>query len=367
MNSSFRIALIAASAAIIGGHSVQAQGLMTQLSEDGHEVTYIPIDVRFPRPLRWVRRLRYLRTLLNELLYVLSLRRLARTDVVHIFSASYWSFLLGPAPAIVVARLLRKPVILHYHSGEADDHLRRWRSIVRPFLALVSEIVVPSSYLERIFSSHGYRARVIPNGIGPSRFRCRERLVSAPRILSARNLERHYRVDVIIDAFARLKVRYPQASLMIAGSGSEEPALRARAEKSGVSGICFLGAIDPDAMPRTYDEADIFVNASVVDNQPVSILEAFAAGLPVVSTSTGDIADMLRDGEAGVLVGSGDADAVADAVARLLDEPELAVTLACRGREEAARYAWTRIGAHWETLYSELLGCATGEVLAHGA
>jgi len=359
MKSPLRIGLIAASPAMIGGHSVQAQGLARQFSAAGHEVAYIPIDVRFPTGLRWMKRVPYARTLLNEILYVFTLLRIARVDVVHVFSASYWSFLLGPAPAIVAAKVLRKPVVLHYHSGEADDHLLRWRRTVRPFLRLVDEIVVPSSYLEQIFASHGYRARIIPNWIETSRFQYRERPFPQPRLLSARNLESHYRVDTTIRAFARLKHRYPHATLTIAGQGSDERTLRELADALEVTGIRFVGPVDPTAMPQTYDAADIFVNASIIDNQPVSILEAFASGLPVVSTSTGDIPSMLRGGEAGLLVESDDAAAVADAVARLLDEPELSVKVARRAREEAERHTWQRVGAEWNTLYAE--------VLAHGA
>jgi glycosyltransferase involved in cell wall biosynthesis len=64
-------------------------------------------------------------------------------------------------------------------------------------------------------------------------------------------------------------------------------------------GVRFVGKVDPAAMPEMLDQADIFVNASVVDNQPVSLLEAFASGLPVVSTPTGDIAAMVRHEETG--------------------------------------------------------------------
>jgi glycosyltransferase involved in cell wall biosynthesis len=210
MKSRFRIALVAASPSVIGGHSVQAQALAMQLVADGYEVSYIPIDVRLPRVLQWIRRVRYVRTLVNEVLYLLTLHRLIRCDVIHVFSASYWSFVLGPVPAVIVAKLLRKPVVLHYHSGEADDHLTRWRAITSPVLALVNQIVVPSSYLERVFASHGYRARVIPNVIDPCRFRYRERVSLQPRLLSARNLERHYGVDHIIRAFAQLRLRFPK-------------------------------------------------------------------------------------------------------------------------------------------------------------
>jgi len=362
-----RVALIAASPEISGGHSAQAQALTTELRKVDHEVSWIPIDVRFPLGLRWIRRVPYARTLLNQMLYLPSLLRIVRADLVHVFSASYWSFVLGPAPAIIAAKLMRKPVVLHYHSGEADDHLRRWRRSVAPLLRMVDEIVVPSAFLQRVFAEHGYRTRVIPNVIDTSQFLYRERVRLQPRVLSVRNLESYYQVENTIIAFAQLKQRFPEATLTIAGSGSRERALRALADELNVSGIRFLGSVDPAAMPQTYDDADIFVNSSVLDNQPVSLLEAFASGLPVVSTPTGDIASMLRGGEAGLLVDAGDPAAVASAVTRLLDEPELSIKIARRAREEVERYTWRRVGAEWNALYGELLSSGAGEALAHGA
>ena len=139
-----RVALIASGPGSLGGQEVQAAALQDRLREEGHQVTRIPIDPRFPRPLSWVRRWPYARTLVNQALYLPSLRRLRRVDVVHIFSASFWSFLLAPAPAIVASRLFGKRVVLHYHSGEAEEHLSRWGLLVHPFLRLVDDIVVPS-------------------------------------------------------------------------------------------------------------------------------------------------------------------------------------------------------------------------------
>ena len=104
-------------------------------------------------------------------------------------------------------------------------------------------------------------------------------------------------------------------------------------------------------MPRVCDAADIFVNSSVVDNQPVSVLEAFAAGLPVVSTGTGDIARMVRHGETGFIVPAGDPQAMADAVSRLLDDPEGTVRLTERARASVREYAWPRVRAQWAEAY----------------
>src|ERR1700686_1402688 len=117
------ITIVAASLDILGGQGIQAKALIDALRDDGYVVNFVPVNPRFPGVIGWMRRYRYLRTVINEVLYVFSLAQLRQADLVHVFSASYWSFILGPVPAIVAAKLMRRKVILHYHSGEAADHL----------------------------------------------------------------------------------------------------------------------------------------------------------------------------------------------------------------------------------------------------
>jgi glycosyltransferase involved in cell wall biosynthesis len=347
-----RVALVAASLDILGGQGIQGAALAEGLRRDGAEVTLIPINPPFPPGLRWLRRLPYARTLLNQALYLPSLALLRRFDVAHVFSASYWSFLLAPLPAILAARLLGRRVVLHYHSGEAKDHLARWGILVHPWLRLADEIVVPSEYLRGVFELHGHRARVIPNVVDPSRFRYRERRPILPRLLSIRNLEPHYRVDNTLRAFAILRDRHAEATLTVAGYGSEERRLRRLARSLGDRGIRFCGRVEPEAVPGLYDGADIFVNSSVVDNQPVSVLEAFAAGLAVVSTPTGDIAAMVRDGDTGLLVPPDDPRALAGSIAGLLESPERARLMARRARRAVEAYAWPGVRDAWARVYA---------------
>lgn len=347
-----RIALVAASLDILGGQGVQAEALRKGLADEGYTVDFLPINPPFPRGLRWLRRLPYLRTGLNQLLYLPSLFRLRAAKVVHVFSASYWSFLLAPAPAMLMARMLGKRCVLHYHSGEAEDHLRRWGRRVHPWLRLADEIVVPSEYLRRVFAGHGYRAQVVRNVVDTTRFRYRERRPLQPRLLSMRNLEPHYRVDVTLRAYALLKTRYPQASLTVAGYGSEAAALRRLADSLGVGDVHFLGRVEPPDVPALYAAADIFVNSAVIDNQPVSVLEAFAAGLPVISTASGDLAAMLAGGDRGSLVPGDDPQALAQAVTELLEYPERAWRQARRARREVERYDWASVRGEWAAVYT---------------
>jgi glycosyltransferase involved in cell wall biosynthesis len=346
-----RVAIVAASLDILGGQGVQACALVTAMRADGQPVTFVPINPAFPRPLSRLRRYRGVRTIVNQAMYLPALARLAAVDVAHVFSASYASFLLAPVPAMTAARALNKHVVLHYHSGEADDHLANWGALVHPWLKLAHHIVVPSVYLRDVFAKHGHEAHVIPNVVDLSQFTYRERAPLRPRLLSARNLEPHYRVDVIIEAFARLKPFVPDATLTIAGYGSAEVRLRSLVAAMGLRDVRFVGKVDPACMPRLYEEADIFLNASVIDNQPVSILEAFASGLPVISTPTGDIASMVRHEQTGLIVPPLDSGTMASAIQWLLQHPQRAIDFARQARASTTRYVWPSVREAWAEIY----------------
>ena len=171
-----RVALVAPTLEILGGQAVQASRLLRQWKGDAEvEAWLVPVNPAFPRALRFARSVKYLRTIVNELIYIPPLvAQIRRADVVHVFSASYSSFLLAPFPAVLIARLLGRPVVLNYRSGEAPDHLPRSR-VARWTLRAVQRNVVPSRFLVGVFAAFGIDASVIPNIVDFSRFRFRER------------------------------------------------------------------------------------------------------------------------------------------------------------------------------------------------
>lgn len=346
------LAMVAPSLEILGGQGIQARSLHKALTRDGTNVLFIPVNPTFPWPLAWLRRVPILRTLFNEVLYIASLLQLRHADVVHIFSASYWSFLLAPVPAILMSRLFGKRIILNYHSGEAGDHLANWGLRVHPWLRMVDKIVVPSNYLRQEFAKFGYQAEVVHNIIDTTRYFYRERQALRPLLFSNRNLERHYCIDNSLKAFAIVKKHIPQAQLVIAGYGKEESRLKQWVANEKLSGVEFIGRVEPGEMSQLYNASDIFINSSVTDNQPISILEAFAAGLPVVSTPTGDIPSLVDNGRTGTLVGHNDPQAMADAIISLLESKLHAAIMARSAREFVERYTWPRVNQDWLALYS---------------
>ena len=349
-----KIAMVAPSLGTLGGQAVQAKVLADHLRTEGYDIQIVPINPPFPRGAAWLKRLRYIRTVANEGLYLPTLRKLRSADVVHVAYASYWSFLLAPLPAIVAARRWGKPILLNYHSGEADDHLANWGSLVHPWLKMVDKIVVPSLFLRDVFVRYGYHAEVIHNVIDTAQFRYRERLPLMPEFLSVRNLEAHYGVEQTLVAFAMIQTVFPAASLTIAGHGSQEAELKHLSQALALRNVRFVGPVDPASMPALYDAHSIFLNSSFVDNQPMSLLEAMASGMPVVSTRVGDIPNMVEDGELGTLVPVGDPSAMAKAGALLLEQPDRAALMAHCAKESLMRYDWSKVGPAWAQTYRRL-------------
>jgi len=348
------IAMVAPTFGSIGGQALQAKVLADYLRLDRYTVEVVPINPPFPRGARWLKRLRYVRAVANEGLYLPTLRKLRRADVVHVTAASYGSFLLAPPPAIVAAHRWGKPILLHYSSVEADDYRANWGSLVHPWLKMVDAIVVSSAFLCGVFARHGYEAQVIHNVIAMDQFRYRPRDPLLPQFLSVRNFEAHHGVENTLVAFALIQTACPDASLTIVGHGSQEAELKHLGQALALRNVRFLGPVDPASMPALYDTHSIFLNSSFVDNQPLSVLEAMATGMPVVSTGVGDIPNMIEDGESGTLVPPADPSALAKAAILLLEQPDRAQLMAQRAKESLVQYDWSTVGPAWAELYRRL-------------
>jgi glycosyltransferase involved in cell wall biosynthesis len=353
-----RVAIVVASLRIVGGHSVQARLMVNGWAHDRDvEAWIVPINPVPPKPFDRLLRIKYLRTIVTQLCYwPLLLRELRSADVVHVFSASYSSFLLAPLPAIIIARLFGKPVLLNYHSGEAEDHLRRsWlaRTVLRGH---VRANVVPSPFLKDVFQRFGITATVVANTVDRRDFTYRARdLRRRPlTILSTRNFEPVYNVACTLRAFASIQTRFADATLTLVGTGSQERTLQALAAELGLRGVNFVGRVVPQEIPSYCAIADVYVQTPAADNMPLSVLEAFASGLPVVSTAVGGVPAVLTDRVHGLLAAPDDAEGIAARVIELIERPDYAAQLAKAAAEECARYDWQSIRESWLELYRRL-------------
>lgn len=351
-----RVSFVGPSLNYVGGQSVQLDLLLRNWAGNPDvEATFIPVDPEFPSGLRWVKRVPGLRTIMRTPFYVAGLWRGMRdTDLAHIFSASYSSFLIAPTPAFVVAKLKGKKTLIHYHSGEARDHLRKSR-IARFVLRRVDQIIAPSAYLVNVFREFGLTAEPIPNIVDVSQFQFRERNPLRPHLVCTRGFHPYYCVDVVVRAFAVLQTQFPQATLDLVGGGPLEPEIRELVAKLNLKEVKFCGVVRRSEIGKYYDRADIFINASRLDNMPVSVLEAYASGTPVVSTSPEGMDYLVEHERTGLLSPVGDAEALALNVVRVLRDSQLCRKLTINAKEEMHRYDWSQVRKQWLDTYSTSL------------
>jgi len=337
----------------MGGQAIQAAELKARFEKDGIHLGFLPINPQIPSIFGILQRIKYVRTLITWPTYVLSLLfSLPRFDVLHLFSASYSSFLLAPAPAAIIGKLFGKRVILNYHSGEAEDHLQRSLWTIKRVLGFVDSVVVPSEYLQQVFGRFGIETTVIPNVVDMEMIRFQDRQEFRPRFLVSRTLEPLYNIECVLKAFRLIQNRFPAAVLTVLGSGSQELHLKTLTETLGLQNVRFTGRVDRDTIPQYYAKHDIMLNASNIDNMPLSILEAFAAGIPVVSTEAGGIPSMIKDRVTGMLVKLDDHESLAMRAIELLDDQALTQNIVRHAYDEcASKYSWGIIGDKWLKSY----------------
>lgn len=351
-----RVLIYAPSLDIVGGQSRQAVRLMDGLKrEPDLEVGFLPHNPRLPGILRSLQSIKYVRTVLTTLYCVmLLLWRVRKYDIIHIFSASYYSYSLSVIPALLISRLYGKKSILNYRSGEAEDHLENWRTAV-PTIRWADEIVVPSGYLVDVFARYGLRARAIHNIVELDRFTFRERQPLRPIFLTSRLLEPLYNVACVLRAFAIIQERYPDASLTIAADGYLRAELEALARDLKLRNAEFIGFVPFEKMPALYDTADIYLSATSIDNMPSSITESMACGLNVVTTDGGGAIPYIMTNEVtGLIVDRDDHEALAAGAIRLLNDNEFALKLVRNAHESSRKFTWPYIRDQWLSLYHGL-------------
>jgi L-malate glycosyltransferase len=358
------IAIVAPSMGILGGQAVQAERLIRAWAGDPDVHAWlVPINPPPPWPLKAAGAVKYLRTVVTQLTYwPLLVRELRRADIVHVFSASYFSFLLAPLPAVLVARLLGKPVVMNYRSGEGPDHLKRSR-IARSTLGSVDRNAVPSRFLQDVFARFGIASEVIPNIVDVERFAYRPRIPLRPRVLSTRNFEPLYNVACTLRAFRLVQDRHADATLVLVGAGSQDEALRQLAAELGLRNVRFVGRVPPSDMWQHYADADIYLQTPNIDNMPASVLEAFASGCAVVATDAGGVPAILTDGVHGLLVGCDDHEAAAARILEVIADPALSARLTASARESCDQYRWDNVRAQWVALYRGMVPSAAMSML----
>ena len=315
-----------------------------------------------------VRNLSPLRDLLAFLKIYRRLRR-GRFDLVHTHSSK--AGILGR----VAARLAGVPRIVHTPHGHVFTgyfgktltalfiRLERWAATFTDRIIGLTDQEIRDHLERKIGEPRQFVS--IPSGVDIGRFGSRP-VASRPRVGASWGLpDRAFLIGSVgrlepvkghvylLEAFVSLASRFPLLYLALVGEGELAHALRAFAQRSGLSDRVFFLGWREDT-PSLLAAFDLFVHPSLNEGMGRALVEAMAAGLPIVACRAGGIAEVLAEGEAGLLVEAGTAPALAQGIETLLRDPALRARLGSAARERARRYSVEAMLEKIEALYREL-------------
>lgn len=271
-----------------------------------------------------------------------------KVDVVVLATFSGRSFWYADLVSLL-CQLSRTPTVMVLHGGKLPEYRAAHPRRVHRVLRRSTRVVAPSPFLARTFRDAGFDVDVIPNVLAIERYEYRHRVHARPRLLWMRTFHEHYHPELAVEVLARVRAAHPDATLTMGGADHGLlDATRSRAVALGVAdAVHFAGYLDASAKAHAFADHDVFLNTNRVDNMPVSILEAAAAGLVTVATLAGGVPDLLTDGVDGCLVPVDDANALADAVLGLLADDGRYATLGAGARALAERSAWLKVAPRW--------------------
>ena len=292
--------------------------------------------------------------LLDMLATTIARRRRYSVAQVDVFSGP--AFVWAEA-VVAVLRLLRCPVVLTLHGGNLPSFAARNSGRVERLLGSAVTVTAPSYYLKEQLSRYRPNVRVLPNGLDLALYPVVKRKQAAPRLIWVRALHRIYNPVLAVDVVSRLARSFPDITLHMVGpdkgDGSGE-ALAGHINELGMQGrVSVMGSIKKRDVPAALQWGDVFLNTTNIDNTPVTVLEAMACGLCVVTTNVGGLPYLLEDEKDALLVPPGDPEAMAAAVTRVLTEPDLANRLSVEGRKKAEGFDSQWILHEWEALLED--------------
>ncbi|WOF44581.1 glycosyltransferase family 4 protein [Sphingopyxis indica] len=285
-----------------------------------------------------------------------------RIDVVHINFAPRGST-FRKIPYVLVSKLKRAKIILHDHGGGYEEFYEKRSGIVKRlikwlFLNADAFVILDEGRKNFITDQIGVpRNRVIAVGNGvPAAKELAHPDNPVPSICFMGRLTQLKGVPVLLDALGTLKKRGIEFKALLGGDGDIE-GYRAVAKRLSVEDqVEFLGWLNVDDVQLAYRRSDIFVLPSLVENQPMAILEAMAHGLPVVASNVGAVPSQVIEGETGLIVHPGDALSLADALERLCRDPFLRLRMGAAGYSRwQQRFSIEATATRMIKLYRELV------------
>ncbi|MCF6212463.1 MAG: glycosyltransferase family 4 protein [Flavobacteriaceae bacterium] len=260
----------------------------------------------------------------------------------------YYAFIVSQ-----MARFLKIKYIPILHGGNLPSRLKNSEHLSKMIFANSYANVAPSNYLKNAFNQKGFRVLFIPNVLTISDYNFKSRECFYPNLLWVRAFDKTYNPVMAIEVLNQLKQKYPKAKLCMIGpfkDKSHQQTLDKIKEFALEKDVEITGVLPKEVWGQKSEDFDIFINTTNFDNTPVSIMEAMALGIPIVSTNAGGLPFLINDKNEGVLTNKGDATQMAKEIVNLLENQEQTVQMCVNARKKAESFDWMSVKNQWYSL-----------------
>ncbi|GLB50853.1 glycosyltransferase family 4 protein [Neptunitalea lumnitzerae] len=297
----------------------------------------------------------YASSVSNKLLRMLHmvyvfLKEAKTTNVVLIDTYSTSNFYY----AVIIGRLCtlyKVSYIPILHGGNLEIRLKNNPKLSSHLFKNSKTNVAPSKFLESVFLNYGFHVVHIPNALEIENYPYKKRLNLQCKLLWVRSFATLYNPEMAVKVCEQLNSSGVNATLCMVGpdkDGSLETC-KSYAESHNIP-VTFTGKLAKEEWIAMAADYDIFINTTTIDNTPVSVLEAMALGLPVVSTNVGGVPFMIENGENGLLVTSGNVEEMVAAINRLLVSTTLVETITDNAKQYTDQVDWEVVKDKWNTV-----------------
>ncbi|SFU62131.1 Glycosyltransferase involved in cell wall bisynthesis [Pustulibacterium marinum] len=274
-----------------------------------------------------------------------------KTDAILIdtYSTSnfYYAVVIGQ-----LAKLFRKPYIPILHGGNLESRLKNNSKLAYPLFSKSLANVAPSLFLKSIFENYGYKNTVfIPNPIDVKEYSFLKREKTSLKLLWVRSFASLYNPLLAVKAVEELMKRGYNVELCMVGPQKDQSwdDCHAYTQKYSLP-VKFTGKLTKSEWLSLSKQYDVFINTTTIDNTPLSVLEAMALGLPVISTNVGGIPFLIRHKKNGMLISSNDLEGLVNTLIELHENPDLVASLSNAGRAYVSSLDWSLAKKKWLAL-----------------
>lgn len=239
------------------------------------------------------------------------------------------------------------------HGGNLPYRFNKSRKATRSVVNHAFKTVIPSQYLNAHLKEFEIpRVELIPNAIELQNYNFKERGSFQPKLLWVRSLAKIYNPEMAVQVFSILKNEYPDAQLTMVGPFKDiSKSEMQRIINSYSLEVKLTGKLDKNEWIARAKDFDIFINTTTIDNMPVSVIEAMALGLPVVSTNVGGIPFLIDHGKTGLLVDSNNTQAMAEAIKKYLNDFNFASQIAANANAQVQNLQWNVVKHQWIQMF----------------